>query len=381
MSWWHKGTYLRTSSRGFTLVELLVVIAIIGILMAITVPAVQYAREAARRTTCSSNLRNIGIACTSYHDDFGRLPYNNDAPEKDPKSNPPYSKPGVGSFSWMTMILPYVEMDNMYDKFSFERYSTSDSDSEIPFGNTSDLPDMEPQSDISNITLRAKVIPFYLCPSSAHGKNTRDRQNGGMLNGDKAGKFEGGGTDYVGNLGHVAALHRYCKPVPNFWEDRKDGKLYEPTPKDDSAFQKKQKTPYLLTNEEGNKQMFNGIFGYRGSVRLIEVIDGQSNTILVFEDMHWKGGGEKDRKFNRGYTFDAAWASPLSSVNSLRNPMNNTKPEWLGKVGDVNCHGWSSNHSGGALAVHLDSSVQFYNKSMTHDVRYALATRAGKELE
>ena len=87
--------------RAFTLVELLVVIAIIGVLVALLLPAVQAAREAARRTQCINHLKQIGLGCHNYHDTFGWLPNSrHDA-----------------NFTWMTMILPQIEQSALYSKW------------------------------------------------------------------------------------------------------------------------------------------------------------------------------------------------------------------------------------------------------------------------
>jgi prepilin-type N-terminal cleavage/methylation domain-containing protein len=87
----------------FTLIELLVVIAIIGILVALILPAVQAAREAARRSSCQNNLRQIGIAIHHYHNAYSRFPsgWIADAPE---------GEPGWG---WASLVLPYMEQANI----------------------------------------------------------------------------------------------------------------------------------------------------------------------------------------------------------------------------------------------------------------------------
>ncbi len=97
--------------RGFTLVELLVVIAIIGILVALLLPAIQAAREAARRTECTNNVKQLGIALHNYHDTHGRFPPSGilygDAPV-------PHVLPY--HHTWLVMILPFIEEGSLYDQ-------------------------------------------------------------------------------------------------------------------------------------------------------------------------------------------------------------------------------------------------------------------------
>ncbi|MBI1248959.1 DUF1559 domain-containing protein [bacterium] len=111
-------TSLRTSFRGFTLVELLVVIAIIGVLIALLLPAVQQAREAARRIQCSGNLKQLGLAMHNYHDVNNSLPIG-------------YIGDTTGD-GWVKGILPYIEQNNMYDMWiESQNYNTGTNQSNV----------------------------------------------------------------------------------------------------------------------------------------------------------------------------------------------------------------------------------------------------------
>ena len=129
--------------QGFTLVELLVVIAIIGILIALLLPAVQAAREAARRSSCLNNMKQMGLALHNYHDVHGRLPpgwigYV-------PATNAPDPE-GVTGWGWASMILPYMEQGNVTQNLL-----------------RSDLP----ITDAANAGARVLPLPIYLCPSDS----------------------------------------------------------------------------------------------------------------------------------------------------------------------------------------------------------------------
>ena len=122
-------TDVTTPRRAFTLIELLVVIAIIGVLVSLLLPAVQQAREAARRAQCTNNLKQIGLALHNYHDANGRFPPG----YRDPR---PDSQPGPG-WGWPVFILPHVEQPSLHVQLDPER---------TLFGNGADTTPTTPQT-------------------------------------------------------------------------------------------------------------------------------------------------------------------------------------------------------------------------------------------
>jgi prepilin-type N-terminal cleavage/methylation domain-containing protein len=128
------------SARGFTLLELLVVIMIIGILVSLTLPAVQAAREAARRTTCCQNLAKLGVALQSYEDANNVYPSGTINAE-----GPIHNRPQGKNVSWLIQILPYLDENVTYKHIDLGAGAY----------------------DAKNVVVRAMQMPGFVCPSDS----------------------------------------------------------------------------------------------------------------------------------------------------------------------------------------------------------------------
>ena len=173
---------ISSSKRGFTLIELLVVIAIIAILIALLLPAVQQAREAARRTQCKNNFKQLGLALHNYHDSFGVFPpgyISRNVATADPAS----AETGPG-FAWGALSLPYLDQGPLFNQIIFEQDATS----------------------ANNSPLGATIIPAFLCPSDP-------AQETFTVN-DGTADYELGFSNYVGVYGFGNVSMSPGNPAP-----------------------------------------------------------------------------------------------------------------------------------------------------------------------
>ena len=157
-------------SRGFTLIELLVVIAIIGVLIALLLPAVQSAREAARRMQCTNNLKQIGLALHNYHDTWGRFAMGS---VQVTTPSGPYRRPFLAS------LLPFLEQRNLYDSYNY---------------------DLSFQVD-QNQTARAATVSVFACPSDSQQTFVN---NGGTVSDVKGNYGVNWGQNTYGDQGKPA---------------------------------------------------------------------------------------------------------------------------------------------------------------------------------
>lgn len=312
---------LSRQRAGFTLVELLVVIAIIGILVALLLPAVQAARESARRTDCNNKQKQLALATHNHHDVFNSLP----------RSMSPNTF-GYGaannSWSWLAKLLPFVEQTALYDATSC--------------GTTTVYAFNAPQTILPGGTTQAcaTVLKGLQCPSdNTWGNGVRtDRANHGG--------FAMGLSCYKGVAGSNWAWGTYTNTGPsgnNNGLDAGDGMFFR---SDGGATIPSQLTTFS------------------------SVTDGLSNTFMLGEDLP-------------GLNLHCAWAAANYSTGTCSIPLNNalkTGQPGYNNPGDwPNVYSFRSRHPGGAQFAKGDGSVQFVSQTIDLAVYRALATRSGME--
>jgi len=336
-------------SRAFTLIELLVVISIIAVLIALLLPAVQSAREAARRAQCVNNLKQLGLASHNYGDIMNSFPANL-------YLHPNYSTPAYtwNNSSWLVFTLPQMEQQALYNAVNFS----------IMWGGTTGLARGQ-----QNSTVRMTVINSLLCPSDSSPPTD-------TVNADEIGSSLSAGTSYVGNVGDnclgtcspnpIAGTVQFCN-----WSGYNcrglqlgDGPNTSPPTI----------PPPAATG--------SGIFWRQCSgVPIASITDGTSNTFLAGEQIM------RVTQWN-------AWVHANQSVGSTAIPLNWLAPNMAitgsGSVNKAtgasavgiwqNWYSFRSQHPGGGNFVFADGSVKFIKTSINMNTYQALSTRNGGEV-
>ena len=318
---------LRNRRQAFTLVELLVVIAIIGILVGLLLPAVQAAREAARRMQCSNNLKQIGLALHNYHDTNKKFPFGT-------RGGSTWASAGIkDGTNWRLSVLPYMEQTSLYSQLNFG--------GSFGAGNTAAAAYIGGNQVLSNF-----VLPGYRCPSSAlelfpqlSGTGSFNNQGNGM------------GIHYVGIQG--------AAPVFNWTQGG-----YRDCGHGWSCDQ--------------------GVMTVNECKGMRDVTDGTSNTIIVAE----QSGQVRKLDITSNYYGGWSGARTTATIKStscadlwqtgttcIRQPPNSQIDDPGNRNPYRNNTTINSFHSGGIQVAITDGSVQFLTDSIDFQILKALAIR------
>jgi prepilin-type N-terminal cleavage/methylation domain-containing protein/prepilin-type processing-associated H-X9-DG protein len=319
-----------SKAAAFTLVELLVVIAIIGILVALLLPAVQAAREAARRAKCVNNIRQLGIAVQNYHDVRKFYPQYHAAVPPSGKTDADYA-PDTGyrwaGPLWSISVLPYMEEQALYDSFR------------------KDLA----MNNLANAKWIQTVISGYVCPSNETAANPifTDRTDLGGVN-PKAGL----GLYYAVSMGptHMDNCD-FCPDNHGVTGNKSDPKNY--------CCQGNN----LGTTPHDNSTGFLG--RSNGKRKFKQISDGLSKTFMAGETMPEQ------------CAYQATFA-PNFSLSTTEIPLNTFKKCLTTSCYHQGC-GFKSAHPGGAHFVMVDGSAQFIAESIDYEIYNSFGTRAGGE--
>jgi prepilin-type N-terminal cleavage/methylation domain-containing protein len=319
---------VRSQTTGFTLVEVLVVISIIGVMVGLLIPAVNTAREAGRRIQCANNLKQIGFGVQQYQDAFRKFPpgamlepkYPDVKNWHDPWEEAASTSPGKHGYSWMLLVLPFIEENDIYQNWNFSK------------------------NVLGNQTLAQRNIYLFYCPSRRVSIRRIDEQI--MFQ-----NWNSGGTDYGGCLGRC-----------NGWRNELSAGYGGP-PKISHRFL------YGSTLYDNTK---TGIFVPNRQTPTAEIFDGLSGTIMIGEmqRLYPKTDGTRIEQASR--TSNDGWATAgVATLFSTMDKYNSKDHE--GNAEDEGCTGGMNNgffesagseHPYGANFGFADGSIHFLKEDI-----------------
>jgi prepilin-type N-terminal cleavage/methylation domain-containing protein len=311
--------------KAFTLIELLVVIAIIAILIALLLPAVQQAREAARRTQCRNNLKQLGIALHNYHDAATVFPPSGII------ATPGSCCPGYGGplTSGLMLLLPYIDQAPLYNKYN----TTQGMDGGICTN----------ANQVVNVD-----IPGFLCPSDP---NTLVQVTGACYRTPYPDAQNVGGTNYIFSTGTGTGW---------IW------------------------TTYVASGSFSSIDL-GGVFLQNGKKGIRDITDGSSNTFVAGETL-WTDhannvpssnglGGKPSWSVGIGTQLGFSTTGGINANWPCKGPNTTTG----GGCGGARPAAIQSTHEGGAHTLMGDGAVRFVSENISQLTLDALATRAGNE--
>ena len=324
--------------HGFTLVELLVVIAIIGILIALLLPAVQAAREAARRSQCTNLLKQIGLALQNYHDTHKTFPHGTRAP--------------IGAPNWRVMVLPYMEQSSLYDQLDVDSQASLGGFA----GRTSGGYGL---GTGANSVLRGLTVPGFNCPSNDASTIADDSVT--YYNNQEPVQTH----DYAGIAGSY----------PNPASVDANGVPIIGAPSGCSA------------GSYGDYGCNTGTLPAHMWVRMRDVIDGTSNVLIVGEQSGVIRGLSTSVGRDVRACYYGGWAGKIggghgnwgSGITTLRYPINAdvticTSASGCDDTYDNNTV-LNSKHPGGTQGLLVDGSVHFLSETVDMFVLLCLGAK------